>query len=93
MVCLRYYGLLLWFPEYFKDAQQQHSNHTGLNSSNSSGNIYLDSVYTSLAAVPATILGIISVNMLGGRIMLSEILMHISNYNCYSNQACRLGIS
>ena len=42
-------------------------------SSNSSNNaIYVDSVYTSLAGVPATIIGIISVNLLGGKIMLGR---------------------
>ena len=39
---------------------------------NETGSIYIDSLYTSLATIPGTILGIITVNILGGKLMLGE---------------------
>ena len=78
-----YYGLLLWFPEYFKcihekelgcafDASQPDScAPKGVTLvCNETGSIYVDSLYTSLATIPGTILGIITVNVLGGKVML-----------------------
>ena len=41
---------------------------------NSSINVYIDGVYVSLAALPATLLGIVTVNLLGGKIMLGELV-------------------
>ena len=72
----RYYGLFLWFPEYFKHIQEQELNETS--SGNTSIGIYMDSVYTALAAIPATILGILTANILGRKIMLSEYLEFIT---------------
>ncbi len=79
----RYYGLLLWFPEYFKCVYQSENNCI-LSSNeghrcapnvtaicNSTGSsLYLDNLYTALATIPATVLGIITVNILGGKLML-----------------------
>ncbi|XP_064387785.1 synaptic vesicle glycoprotein 2C-like [Halichondria panicea] len=79
-----YYGLLLWFPEYFKCVYQSENNCI-LSSNeghrcapnvtaicNSTGSsLYLDSLYTALATIPATVLGIITVNILGGKLMLA----------------------
>ena len=84
-----YYGLLLWFPEYFKCIHEKELNCTfnlehpdscsppsavtdGI-VCNETGSIYVDSLYTSLATIPGTILGIITVNILGGKIMLGEL--------------------
>ena len=39
---------------------------------NETGSIYIDSLYTSLATIPGTVLGIITVNVLGGKVMLGE---------------------
>ncbi len=80
-----YYGLLLWFPEYFKCVYQQ-ENHCVFDTGdephrcappnvsivcNSTGSsLYLDSLYTALATLPATVLGIVTVNILGGKLML-----------------------
>ncbi len=97
----RYYGLLLWFPEYFKRIQKEELNATGhyidmshnassncSNYSSSSQGIYIDSVYTSLAAIPATILGILTANILGGKVMLSkwiQLILLCSNI-CFCSQ-------
>ena len=80
---LSYYGLLLWFPEYFKCIHEKQMNCAFDISSpdtcapsgvtvecNETGSIYIDSLYTSLATIPGTILGIITVNVLGGKVML-----------------------
>ena len=72
----RYYGLLLWFPEYFKRLDNKANNISSSldGGSNSSISIYTDSMYISLAALPSVLLGIFTVNLLGGKIMLSEYL-------------------
>lgn len=81
----RYYGLLLWFPEYFKCIHEKQMNCAfdlshpdtcvppgAVLQCNETGSIYVDSLYTSLATIPGTILGIITVNVLGGKVMLGE---------------------
>lgn len=81
-----YYGLLLWFPEYFKCIEEraqncyfdEHdvcvpSNLTGVPQCNSTGSIYLDSLYASLATIPGTVLGIFTINLIGARIMLGTV--------------------
>ena len=79
-----YYGLILWFPEYFKCIQEQTNNCTFSNTTslcappgtitpcNSPKNIYLDSLYTALAGIPGTVFGVFTVNIIGPRIMLSK---------------------
>ena len=80
-----YYGLLLWFPEYFARVLKEQCNATAsltnssCNSSDTSSSIYVDSVYTALAALPATVLGILTVNLLGGKIMLSKLYLLIQS--------------
>ena len=84
---LSYYGLTLWFPEYFKCIQEQANNCTfNLNatlcappgttticsSHENTEKIYLDSLYTALAGIPGTVLGVFTVNIVGPRIMLSK---------------------
>jgi len=80
-----YYGLILWFPEYFKCIQEQANNCTfNINTTlcappgtttlcNSTSNIYLDSLYTALAGIPGTVFGVFTVNLIGPRIMLSKL--------------------
>ena len=34
--------------------------------------IYLDSLYTALATIPATVLGIFTINIIGGKLMLGQ---------------------
>ena len=85
--CFRYYGLLLWFPEYFKCIHEKelecsfdldHPDSCAPKGTiiecNGTGSIYVDSLYTSMATIPGTVLGIITVNILGGKIMLGEFL-------------------
>ena len=57
-----YYGLVLWFPEYFKYIEcQSDNNHSTTDISGCSSNaqdnkIYLDNLYVSLATIPGGIL-------------------------------------
>ena len=80
-----YYGLLLWFPEYFKCIHERELNCTfsledpdscvapGVNEvCNSTGTIYADSLYASLATIPGTILGVLLINVVGAKPMMSE---------------------
>lgn len=89
----RYYGLLLWFPEYFKyieqcNYQQEHncslhdnSHHScsdspipcNMTSNSGDNDIYLDSLYVALAGIPGTVLGILTVNIVGAKAMLGEL--------------------
>ena len=89
----RYYGLLLWFPEYFKyieNCNYQRDHNCSINplhpdhacssssvkcnetSEPNGDKIYLDSLYVALAAIPGTVLGILTVNVVGAKSMLSE---------------------
>lgn len=78
-----YYGLLLWFPEYFKCIHERELNCTfsledpdscvapGVNEvCNSTGTIYADSLYASLATIPGTILGVLLINVVGAKPMM-----------------------
>ena len=86
----RYYGLQLWFPEYFKLLQHLTTNSTNathacssslqlncteLEASFAAGNcakIYLDTLLETVATVPGTVLGILTINLVGGRAQLCE---------------------
>ena len=87
-----YYGLLLWFPEYFKyveDCNYQKDNNCSMHPVNpdpscslspvqcndtrdeaAGSGIYRDSLYVAMAAIPGTLLGILTVNVVGAKAML-----------------------
>lgn len=86
-----YYGLLLWFPEYFKYIENcnfernhncsinpSHPEHScspsgeacNMTRSGREDEIYLDSLYVALAGIPGTLLGILTVNIVGAKAML-----------------------
>ena len=69
----RYYGLQLWFPEYFKRLE------SGCNGGNSTDECnlryYQDTLYTALASLPGGIAGIILINFIGGRLQLSKLIL------------------
>ena len=75
-----YYGLLLWFPEYFKCVYEEANScyfergrSCAANASSlcpSSSHIYTDSLYAALATIPGTLLGILTINLIGARTML-----------------------
>lgn len=77
-----YYGLLLWFPEYFKCVNEITYNCTfGLEDSCAAdtensipcqvgGNVYLDSLYIAASGIPSILLAIFLVNLIGPRILL-----------------------
>ena len=50
-----------------------------LNNTNNNDDIYSDSLYVALAAIPGTLIGIITVNMIGPKTMLSKSLHHHHN--------------
>ena len=83
-----YYGLMLWFPEYFKCIHERDSqcyinyNKTCANLAfinvtkcNDSSSAYSDSLYTALATVPGSVLGVFTINIIGARLMLGVSLV------------------
>lgn len=87
----RYYGLQLWFPEYFKLLISSSVNGTNgthhcsflemlnctqLEAEFTAGNcarIYQNSLLETAATFPGTILGILTINLVGGRTQLCEL--------------------
>ena len=85
----RYYGLQLWFPEYFKHLLNANNNGTNGTHCTFSGmqscaeielqfaaghceRIYSNTLMETAATVPGTILGILTINLVGGRTQLCE---------------------
>ena len=73
----RYFGIQLWFPEYFKRLEHNCpggdiSNGTlHANCSNATAlQFYQDTLYTALASLPGNIAGALLINIIGGRIQL-----------------------
>ena len=69
----RYYGLELWFPEFFKRLQKECVlRNSTLNCTGNETNLqfYQDTLYTALASLPRNITGILLIIVLGGRIQL-----------------------
>ena len=70
-----YYGLQLWFPEYFKNLIEANSNKTEGNTSdctNTDTKAYRDSLYEASASIPGNFLGLFVINVIGGKLLLSE---------------------
>ena len=69
----RYYGLQLWFPEYFKKLREETceleatastcTNETDLQ-------YYQDTLYTAIASLPGNIAGALLINIIGGKVQL-----------------------
>jgi VNT family MFS transporter (synaptic vesicle glycoprotein 2) len=79
-----YYGLTLWFPEYFKYIEYG-LNDTCVASSNDSlkdNRIYLDSLYASAATVPGIVAGLLLIRVVGSKILLvtSMVLSALSTF-------------
>ena len=83
-----YYGLMLWFPEYFKCVHERDGNcysdfnKTCANTSsifltkcNDTTSPYSDSLYTALATIPGSVLGVFTINIIGARLMLAVSLV------------------
>ena len=79
-----YYGLMLWFPEYFKCVHERaevcYSDHdktcadlssVNLAKCNDTSSPYSDSLYTALATIPGSVLGVFTINTIGARLMLA----------------------
>ena len=79
-----YYGLMLWFPEYFKCVHERaevcYSDYDKTCADLSSVNVakcndttspYSDSLYTALATIPGSVLGVFTINSIGARLMLA----------------------
>lgn len=81
----RYYGLVLWFPLYFKQIEDKscHGNCTESDSYKDSKS-YLDNLYVSLATIPGLLFGIFFINILGSRLLLGEgvLCMYIDISSC-----------
>jgi len=74
----RYYGVQLWFPEYFKRLQRIENctgniSHSGVPNCTESLEFYQDSLYTALASLPGNILGVILIAIIGGRIQTGRV--------------------
>ncbi len=75
-----YYGLQLWFPEYFKRILQDECNSAAAQFTNYSNcsnktnlQFYQDTLYTALASLPGNIAGALLINIIGGRIQLGKV--------------------
>lgn len=79
-----YYGLLLWFPEYFECIHERANNcyfnfnstcatlnTTNLTQCTDSSSAYVDSLYTALATIPGSLLGVFTINIIGAKLMLA----------------------
>jgi len=74
---LSYYGLQLWFPEYFKNLiDDKKGNDTKdddyNNCTNTDTKPYKDSLYEASASVPGNFIGLFVINIIGGKLLLSE---------------------
>jgi len=74
----RYYGLQLWFPEYFKHVIDENKNSTDNDDYNNCTNTdtkpYKDSLYEATASVPGNFLGVVVINIIGGKLLLSKMM-------------------
>ena len=76
----RYYGLQLWFPEYFKRLELDCLIEEIINgtlplqpdncSNATSYRFYQDTLYTALATLPGNLLGVLLINIIGARVQL-----------------------
>ncbi|XP_065883806.1 synaptic vesicle glycoprotein 2C-like [Dysidea avara] len=72
-----YYGLQLWFPEYFKHVidENKPKNSTDDDDYNNCTNTdvkpYKDSLYEATASVPGNFLGVVVINIIGGKLLLT----------------------
>ena len=79
----RYYGLQLWFPEYFKRLGEESCEvqTTSINADTcinaSDLQYYQDTLYTAVASLPGNIAGALLINIIGAKIQLGMLL-------CYS---------
>ena len=72
----RYYGLQLWFPEYFKRLREETCElqttsidaPTCINATDLQ--YYQDTLYTAIASLPGNIAGALLINILGGKVQL-----------------------
>lgn len=71
-----YYGLQLWFPEYFKNLIEEGRNSTNESDTNQCTNPdtkpYRDSLYEASASVPGNFIGLFVINVIGGKLLLSK---------------------
>lgn len=71
-----YYGLQLWFPEYFKHVIDEKRNGTDEedynNCTNTDTKPYRDSLYEASASVPGNFIGLLVINIIGGKMLLSK---------------------
>lgn len=78
----RYYGLQLWFPEYFKKLIEDNcdlQNNTIGCTNATRLQYYQDTLYTALASLPGNIAGTVLINIIGGRIQLG--MLESTHYN------------
>ena len=76
---------MLWFPEYFKDAQMACDNNSNSSDNTSSlsfisSTIYLDSLYVALATLPGLLVGIFTINYLGAKLLLGRVVVKVYMY-------------
>ena len=69
----RYYGLQLWFPEYFKRLGEESCGlHTTASTCINATDLqyYQDTLYTAIASLPGNIAGALLINIIGGKVQL-----------------------
>lgn len=73
----RYYGLQLWFPEYFKKLREESCELEATASACSNATdlqYYRDTLYTAIASLPGNIAGALLINIIGGKVQLGMLL-------------------
>lgn len=72
----RYYGLQLWFPEYFKRLREEtcELQTTSIDAPTCINvtdlHYYRDTLYTAIASLPGNIAGALLINIIGGKVQL-----------------------
>ena len=89
-----YYGLQLWFPEYFKNLLEEGRNTTNTSDANQctthDTESYKDSLYEASASVPGNFIGLFVINVIGGKLLLSKwtslyVVTRIQSIRCHQD--------
>ena len=84
---VRYYGLQLWFPEYFKRLREDVCDASGSCTNATDLHYYQDTLYTAIASLPGNVAGALLINVIGGKIQLGTLV------SCVTTDSCLLSIS
>ena len=87
----RYYGLQLWFPEYFKKLREETCKLEATASTCANATdlqYYQDTLYTAIASLPGNIAGALLINIIGGKVQLGTYCFMYSCVPSTSRTVC-----